>query len=297
MKTVGIILSLFMVSSTLAGENKWINFYTGGLIDSAYTWTWGFAEDPKPVEGTGYTQGTAAVEVKWRKADGFDYSTWSTYGVYFGDVHFSMADIVPDSVYFKLKAPEGVGETDRLEVWLYDPRNQNWDNAYYFELENLQILQDKKWHQFSVCLWDFQPNVGEMDLANVIAVSIERPAEDEDTEYPLMYLDHVWVGLPDFASGVEEKTSATVSTFSLEQNYPNPFNPVTTIVFKLGKTTTATLSVFNLRGEKIAELASGRLQAGPHSIQWNTGNIPSGTYFYKLEAGDFVQTLKMLLIQ
>ena len=297
MKTILVTFSLFTVSVAMAGQPAWVNFYTGGLIDSTYLWTWGFAEEPKPVDGTGYTPGTAAVEVKWKKSDGFDYSTWPSYGVYFGDVHFSMVDIVPDSVYFKIWAPDGMGESDRLRVWLYDPRNQNWDNAYFVELENLQILQDKNWHLFRVSLGDFQPNVGEMDMANVIAVSIERPAEDEDTEFPLMYVDHVWVGLPGFATSVGERIPEGANAFSMAQNYPNPFNPSTTIMFEIGKKTAARLSIFNLRGEKVAEPVSGQLQAGPHSIQWNAGNMPSGVYFYKLEARDFIQTLKMLLIK
>jgi hypothetical protein len=297
MKTIPLILLLLTTSSAMAGERAWVNFYTGGLIDSTYLWTWGFAEEPKSVDGTGFTPGTAAVEVKWKKSDTFDYSTWPSYGVYFGDIHFSMADMVPDSVYFKLRAPDGVGDSDRLNVWLYDPRNQNWDNAYFFELENLQILKDRNWHQFRVGLGDFQPNVGEIDVADVMAVSIERPAADENTGLPLMYIDHVWVGFPDFASGVEEKKSAAANTFSLERNYPNPFNPVTTIAFKLGTTTTVTLSVFNLRGEKIAELESGRLLAGPHTIQWNAGRLPSGAYFYRLVTEYFVQTRKMTILK
>jgi hypothetical protein len=294
MKTMSVILLLFMASLTMAGQYEWVNFYTGGSPDGTYIWTWGFAEEPKPVDGTGFTLGTAAVEVKWGKSA--DFTGWSSYGVYFGDIGFDMYDIVPDSVYFKLKAPDGVGESDRLRVWLYDPRNTTWDNAYFYELDNFQVLQDKQWHQFSVNLFDFAANVGEIDLANVIAVSFERPAADEDTAFPLMYIDHVWVGLPDFVT-VEEKTPAVINSFSLDQNYPNPFNPATTISFELAKTTIATLSIFNLRGEKVAELVSGQLQAGPHSFQWNAGDMPSGAYFYQLKTEDFVQTRKMLLVQ
>ncbi len=65
----------------------------------------------------------------------------------------------------------------------------------------------------------------------------------------------------------------------------------------VGKTTTATLAIFNLSGQKIAELVSGHLQAGRYSFQWNARNMPSGTYFSQLETEDFVQTRKMLFIQ
>jgi hypothetical protein len=296
MKRTGIILVLCIVSIATARQNDWVNYYTGGLVEATYLWLWGFNEEPKSVENTGFTPGTAAVEVKWIKMENFDYTTWRSYGVYFGDKNFSMLDMVPDSVYFKLKAPDGVGESDRLEVWLYDPRNQDWNNASYYSLDNLQILQDKQWHQFSVSLFDFQLNVGETDINDIIAVSLERPAEDKDTEFPLMYIDHVWVGQPDFTA-VEENTPTTVNDFTLEQNYPNPFNPATTITFDLGKSTSATLTILNLKGQKIMELVSGTLQAGRHSYQWNAGDLASGTYFCQLKAGDFLQTRKMLLIR
>ena len=190
------ILLVLTATSLVAGDYEWIDFYTGGLTnEGTYIWTWGFEQAPGPVEDTGYIPGTAAVEVMWKKADGFD-QTWSYYGVYFGDMGFDIEDIKPDSIYFKLKAPDGVGEDDRLFVWIYDPRNETWDNALFYELYDLQMLQDKQWHQFAIPLWDFQVNIDDIDYTNIIAVSIERAAEDEDSEFPLMYIDHVWVGDP-----------------------------------------------------------------------------------------------------
>jgi len=296
MKSFGIFFWILGISAAVAGGNEWKNFYSGGLVEASTIWTWGFAAEPKPVENTGFTPGTTAVEVFWTKADGFDYATWSSYGVYFGDVSFNMMDIRPDSVYFKLRAPDGVGETDRLRVWLYDPRNSDWNNAYFFELGDLQILQDKEWHLFSINLWDFEMNVGDMDFTNVIAVSIERPAEDDDTALPLMYIDHVWVGLPDFVS-VEQAASVQARSCSLRQNYPNPFNPSTRITFELDRTAPAVVSIFNAGGGKVAEWTSGPLQAGTHSFEWNAGHLPSGTYFCRLQSGDAVQMRKMLLLR
>jgi hypothetical protein len=296
MKSFGVLFFVLGISAVMADGDGWKNFYTGGLVEASTIWTWGFAAEPKSVENTGFDPGTSAVEVVWTKSDGFDYATWSSYGVYFGDVPFSMMDIQPDSVYFKLRAPDGVGETDRLRVWLYDPRNSDWNNAYFFELENLAVLQDQEWHLFSINLWDFEMNVGDMDYTNVIAVSIERPAEDDDTAFPLMYIDHVWVGLPDFVS-VEEKAAGPVGSCSLKQNFPNPFNPSTRILFELNGQAPVAVSIFNARGEKVEEWASGSLQAGTHSFEWNAGHLPSGTYFCRLQAGDGVQMRKMLLLR
>ncbi len=85
--------------------------------------------------------------------------------------------------------------------------------------------------------------------------------------------------------------------YSLSQNRPNPFNPVTTIPFTLTKESNVTLTVYNVAGGKIAELYDGNLTAGNHSVNWDASGFSSGVYFYKLEAGEFVETKKMMLIR
>lgn len=85
--------------------------------------------------------------------------------------------------------------------------------------------------------------------------------------------------------------------FDLKQNYPNPFNPNTTISYYLPVRSAVKITVHNLVGEKIAELVNGIIDAGNHDILFNAGKLPSGVYFYKIEAGSFVQTKKMLLLK
>ncbi len=101
----------------------------------------------------------------------------------------------------------------------------------------------------------------------------------------------------DYISNVSENPGAVVKDFRLEQNYPNPFNPSTSIAFTLAQTGVAKLEVFNALGQKIATLINGKLPAGSHNVTWDAQNAPSGIYFYKLEAGDFRQTRKMVLMQ
>ena len=85
--------------------------------------------------------------------------------------------------------------------------------------------------------------------------------------------------------------------FSLKQNYPNPFNPITAIEFDLSKTSEVSLKVFNLLGEEVATLVSNRLSAGSYSYEWDASNLASGVYLYKLEARDYVETRKMVLMR
>jgi len=82
---------------------------------------------------------------------------------------------------------------------------------------------------------------------------------------------------------------------SLEQNYPNPFNPVTQIRFDLAKTANVKLSVYNVSGQKVAELANGVMNAGKHSVDFDGTSLNSGVYYYSLEADGLKMTKKMVL--
>jgi len=88
----------------------------------------------------------------------------------------------------------------------------------------------------------------------------------------------------------------------LEGNYPNPFNPTTTINFSLKTAEKTLLEVYNIRGEKVRTLVDGELQADYHSIVWNGKDnsgkkSASGVYFYKMKAGSYQQTKKMILMK
>lgn len=94
----------------------------------------------------------------------------------------------------------------------------------------------------------------------------------------------------------------TARSFSLSQNYPNPFNPVTKILFDVpanvnGQMSTVNLSVYNISGKLIETLVNSSIPGGSYEVQFNASSLASGTYFYRLTAGDFVQTKKMLLVK
>ncbi|MCK5456633.1 MAG: T9SS type A sorting domain-containing protein, partial [Melioribacteraceae bacterium] len=82
-----------------------------------------------------------------------------------------------------------------------------------------------------------------------------------------------------------------------EQNFPNPFNPTTNIQFALPATSNVKLTVVNALGQVVSELVNGQMSAGIHNVTWNAANMTSGIYFYRVEANDFVQTRKMLLLK
>ena len=89
----------------------------------------------------------------------------------------------------------------------------------------------------------------------------------------------------------------TPTDFALSQNYPNPFNPSTQIKFTLPSNSAVKLKVYNLIGEVVKELVNSNLSAGTYTIDFRAENLSSGIYFYRLEAGNTVQTKKMTLLK
>jgi hypothetical protein len=89
----------------------------------------------------------------------------------------------------------------------------------------------------------------------------------------------------------------TPSTFALHQNYPNPFNPTTTIRYDLPNDAFVVIRIFNALGQIIDNLIDARQSAGQHAVSWNASHIPSGVYFYRLEANNRLETKRMLLVK
>ncbi len=97
-------------------------------------------------------------------------------------------------------------------------------------------------------------------------------------------------------SNTIEVDATTPLQFELSQNYPNPFNPATIINYQTAAPVNVSLTVFNMLGEEVAVLINNQfMEAGQHSVKFDGSNLASGTYIYRLTAGDFVQTKKMML--
>ncbi|MBD3235067.1 MAG: T9SS type A sorting domain-containing protein [candidate division Zixibacteria bacterium] len=99
----------------------------------------------------------------------------------------------------------------------------------------------------------------------------------------------------DFARDTAE--ADVPATFSISGNYPNPFNANTAIGFSLAKPDQVKVSIYNLKGQILETIANRYFEAGNHKVVWNAQNYASGIYFYRLDAGDFVETRKMVLIR
>ena len=99
------------------------------------------------------------------------------------------------------------------------------------------------------------------------------------------------------SAAVEVNFNAQVNSFYLDQNYPNPFNPSTTIAYSLPEASNVKLSVFNVLGQQVKIVENVYKNAGNYKVTLNANDLNSGIYFYKIEAGQFSQIRKMILIK
>jgi len=104
-------------------------------------------------------------------------------------------------------------------------------------------------------------------------------------------------------TSVEEKRPISIpDNFHLTQNFPNPFNSSTTVVYSIPKATNVELSIYDIRGRLVRNLARGEVTAGTYSVRWdgkdNSGKeVGSGIYLYRLKADGFIQTKRMVFLK
>jgi hypothetical protein len=127
-----------------------------------------------------------------------------------------------------------------------------------------------------------------------------------DTTFVTVFWKHIVPGKTDIWQartpfnpiiGGVEKDGTQVSSFRLMQNYPNPFNPATKITFSVGTYNYTSLRVYDVLGREVAVIFSGEFPPGAYARQWNASSLPSGVYFYRLQAGTFTETKKLVLLK
>jgi hypothetical protein len=125
---------------------------------------------------------------------------------------------------------------------------------------------------------------------------LSAQAQLENRDY-IGSLITIRTALKPFAPSLVKPISTQPSRFQLHQNYPNPFNPFTTIQFDLPFAQEVTLKIFNILGQEVQTLVKEHLPTGSHRCRWEAKGLASGVYFYKLHAGEFVATRKLILLR
>jgi len=151
-------------------------------------------------------------------------------------------------------------------------------------------VQTSSWTQFSL---DIFYATGEIpDSAWIYILVTDTTGTSTTTGSYALIDDLAFMGISDIRK-MENPNLA--QEFQLKQNYPNPFNPTTNIEFSIPQSSNVKLVIYNQLGQTVATLVNERLSAGGYSVDWDAKGLPSGVYFYRISAGDFTQTRKLLL--
>lgn len=168
-------------------------------------------------------------------------------------------------------------DTSLIQVFGIQKQTKNFRDANYFEYAtSCRFSKD-----FGVSYFDEYGM--SISSQNWIKGCILNGVTYGDTNYHLVSLNQISTIIP--------------NDFSLSQNLPNPFNPVTRIDFDIPNSFFTKLIVYDQMGREIETLVNGRLAPGSYKYEWNAADYPSGVYFYKLMADEFVETKKMILIK
>ncbi|MGB8330845.1 MAG: FlgD immunoglobulin-like domain containing protein, partial [Polyangiales bacterium] len=180
------------------------------------------------------------------------------------------------------------------------------DDAYPETTLGTEVVRDGVKQTFIGILGDGEPHEPVLDFGRVeFEVLGEDPLvlSEEDLEFLIADLEVVGGGLRSFSPLRLEKAEVQPTYhFELAQNVPNPFNPTTTIAYSLASDSDVALAIFDVRGARVKTLASGRETTGIHRVPWDGTDdrgvrVSSGVYFYRLIAGTFKSTKKMVLLR
>lgn len=174
-------------------------------------------------------------------------------------------------------------DLDYYKIYKYAYSEQGWipygtSNTNSFEDLNETFLSggyyaNEHWVYYKVTAVDKVPNPYESPYSNQVGAKVK-------------------------GAGLEKSNSGTTPTeYLLDQNYPNPFNPSTKISYSLKEEGLVTLKVYDILGKEIATLVNENKPAGIYEAEFNASQLPSGMYIYKIQAGQFLDVKKMLLMK
>lgn len=211
-----------------------------------------------------------------------------------------------DGLIFDMSVINDTVLVEDIEIW---ELTNNSNSAHPFHIHDIQFyILDRN---------GVPPAANEQGLKDVVMVNsdetvrfITKFADFANDEIPYMYHCHILIhedrGMmgqflvienPQATSVAETPSTDLPSKTRLESSYPNPFNPTTTIQYSLQQTEEIQISVYNIQGQLISNLFSGKQQAGIHEINWDANRFASGLYIVRLSTPDIVSTLKVSLIK
>lgn len=190
---------------------------------------------------------------------------------------------------FRIKIPANIS----FKIGIIDV----WGNQQYVDFPGNQttygLVRDGEWGLASIPANDIRGEFIDLRMLSYPFVILE--VNGASCEFGLD--DIYWSGGATAIVPEDTPEALLPTQFSLENNYPNPFNPVTTISYTLPKTAPVELAIYDIHGQLVETLVKSSQVSGSYSVQWQATEVPSGVYFYRLTAGNFVDVKKCILLK
>jgi hypothetical protein len=268
------VLAYAQASLPANRELKWLNAWKVDSLGRAFEWNFYYT-----VPGT--------PEVTRVRADGFGVAMetrtgdWD-YVIPGKPILDIMTAALADTFIAKVERSGGFDFRQTM------PPGDTYEFLAQVELGDLQYSQ----------YWQLIPDTSKLNWGASYWIGSgfqnQYPVILDERHYVGEYLTGDLVGI----TAVDSNPNGSIpGEFSLGQNYPNPFNPSTTIRYQLSHTSDVLLTVFDMLGREVALLVNEKKDPGAYSVSFDGAGLPSGVYFYRLQAGSRVQTMKMLLMK
>lgn len=230
------------------------------------------------------------------------YIAWIDYRNPVQEIYLQRVDPNGNSLFQSNGMPTALTRSYSISLSNYDANTMIVTSA--FGIGDSSFISAQKFSYLGTFLWA-NSNMQVCNNARSKIISNNASITDNDGNLIVVWSDYVQNKV--FAQKTTGLTNTdpieiTAESFSLSQNYPNPFNPVTKIVFEIpsnvnSKMSKVNLSIYDISGKLVETLINSSIESGTYEVQFNASSLASGTYFYKLTAGGFVQTKKMQLIK
>ena len=230
-----------------------------------------------------------------------------------GKLSYKLTTGGTSALYMNCNIPVS-GHPDKVGIHVYGDGNGHWLRGEFENSTGQKFLinfteatpgidWENEWKLVEVELSDAIPSWANPTAVLTYPIKWTRfyiaETKDENKGSGVIYFDDFII---DFISTETDKDIGIPGSFKLEQNYPNPFNPVTQIAYTIPENSDVSLSIFDLNGKQIREWNQENQAAGSYSLEWNgtnnSGNkVSTGLYLYKLTAGNYSDTKKMIIIK
>jgi hypothetical protein len=203
------------------------------------------------------------------------------YGLGFGIFEYSSVS----GIFFNDRDSNGIRSTNEegLANWRVIIFNDTWKDTVYSDSSGFYSFDSLRHPQYRVAGELKQSWRRTVPVLGYYTINISPGVSTENKDF----------GMFQRSAGISENDKPL--EFSLVQNYPNPFNPATKIEYSLAQQTFVTLKIYTILGEEIATLVHNEQPAGKYAIEWNARDVASGLYFYRMQAGNFLATRKLII--